>query len=142
MTAVPTSRRHIIRIISAPPVFEKTGPEDQLELRTAVRTYTRIMEGLTTARLAHEGGVNVETIRYYERHGLLPKPPRTPSGYRVFSDEAVTRLRFIKHAQDLGFSLREIKELLSLRVKPGSSCSDVRRKAEAKITDVDQKIQL
>jgi MerR family mercuric resistance operon transcriptional regulator len=99
------------------------------------------MEGLTTARLAHEGGVNVETIRYYERHGLLPKPPRTHSGYRVFSDEAVTRLRFIKHAQDLGFSLKEIKELLALRVKPGSSCSDVRQRAEAKITDVDQKIQ-
>src|SRR6266704_2598575 len=141
MTAVPTSRRHIIRIISAPPVFEKTGPEDQLELRTAVRTYTRIMEGLTTARLAHEGGVNVETIRYYERHGLLPTPPRTHSGYRVFSEDAVKRLRFIKHAQDLGFSLKEIKELLALRVRPGSSCVDVRRKAEAKIVDVESKVR-
>jgi DNA-binding transcriptional MerR regulator len=72
------------------------------------------MEGLTTAKLAHEGGVNVETIRYYERHGLLPRPPRTHSGYRVFSDDAVTRLRFIKHAQALGFSLNEIKDLLTL----------------------------
>src|SRR5260370_2214429 len=99
------------------------------------------MEGLTTAKRDNEGGVNVETIRYYERHGLLPKPPRTHSGYRIFSDDAVTRLRFIKHAQDLGFSLKEIKELLSLRVRPGSSCADVRRKAEAKIVDVDQKIQ-
>src|SRR6266704_5487404 len=141
MTAVPTSRRHIIRIISAPPVFEKTGPEDQLELRTAVQTYTRSMEGLTTSKLAHEGGVNVETIRYYERHGLLPTPPRTHSGYRIFSEDAVKRLRFIKHAQDLGFSLKEIKELLALRVRPGSSCVDVRRKAEAKIVDVEQKIQ-
>src|SRR5467141_2837814 len=110
-------------------------------LCTPVRTYTQVMEGLTTAKLAHEGGVNVETIRYYERHGLLPKPPRTHSGYRVFSEDAVVRLRFVKHAQELGFSLKEIKELLSLRVKPGSSCADVRRKAEAKITDVDQKIR-
>jgi MerR family transcriptional regulator, copper efflux regulator len=99
------------------------------------------MEGLTTAKLANEGGVNVETIRYYERHGLLPKPPRTHSGYRIFSDDSVKRLRFIKHAQDLGFSLKEIKELLALRVRPGSSCVDVRRKAEAKIVDVEAKVR-
>ena len=98
------------------------------------------MEGLKTAQLAHEGGVNVETIRYYERQGLLPKPPRTPSGYRVFSDEAVARLRFIKRSQELGFSLKEVKELLTLRVRVGSSCADVRRRAEAKIVDVDEKI--
>ena len=99
------------------------------------------MEGLTTAKLANEGRVNIETIRYYERHGLLSKPPRTQSGYRIFSEDAVTRLHFIKHAQDLGFSLKEIKELLELRIKPGSSCADVRRRAEAKIVDVDQRIQ-
>src|SRR6266851_4495169 len=85
-----------------------------LALCTMVRTYTRDMEGFTTARLANAGGVNVETIRYYERHGLLPKPPRTHSGYRVFSEDSVKRLRFIRHAQELGFSLTEIKELLSL----------------------------
>jgi MerR family copper efflux transcriptional regulator len=99
------------------------------------------MEGLTTSQLASEGGVNVETIRYYERHGLLPKPPRTPSGYRKFSEEAVTRLRFIRRSQELGFSLNEIKELLALRVKPGGSCVDVRRKAEAKVVAVDEKIR-
>src|SRR5882724_849191 len=99
------------------------------------------MEGLTTAKLANEGGVNVETIRYYERHGLLPKPPRTHSGYRIFSDDSVKRLRFIKHAQDLGFSLKEIKELLALRVRPGSSCVDVRRKTEAKVADVESRIR-
>jgi DNA-binding transcriptional MerR regulator len=98
------------------------------------------MEGLTTAQLAHEGGVNVETIRYYERHGLLPKAPRTASGYRKFSGDYVTRLRFIRHAQELGFTLKEVKELLAIRVKPGSSCADVRRKAETKIADVDEKI--
>ena len=99
------------------------------------------MEGFTTAQLANEGGVNVETIRYYERHGLLPKPPRTPSGYRVFSEDAVTRLRFIKRSQELGFSLKEVKELLTLRVRQGSGCADVRRRAEAKIADVDEKVR-
>ena len=99
------------------------------------------MGALTTAKLAGKGGVHVETIRYYERHGLLPKPPRTPSGYRIFSEDAVTRLRFIKRSQDLGFSLKEIKELLSLRARPGSTCADARDKAQAKIADVDEKIR-
>ena len=83
----------------------------------------------------------METIRYYERHGLLPRPPRTPSGYRKFSSDDVARLRFIRHAQELGFTLKEVKELLNLRVRRGSSCADVRRKAEAKIADVDEKIR-
>ena len=99
------------------------------------------MEGLTTAKLAKGGGVNVETIRYYERHGLLPKVPRTASGYRQFTEDHAIRLRFIRRAQALGFTLKEVKELLALRVRPGSSCADVRRKAEGKITDVDQKIR-
>lgn len=99
------------------------------------------MEGLTTARLAREVGVNVETIRYYERHGLLPKVPRTASGYRQFSEDHAIRLRFIRRAQELGFTLKEVKELLEIRVKPGSGCADVRRKAEAKTADVDQKIR-
>ena len=99
------------------------------------------MEGLTTAKLAKEGGVNVETIRYYERHGLLPKVPRTASGYRQFSADHAIRLRFIRRAQELGFTLKEVKELLTIRVKPGSGCADVRRRAEAKIVDVDEKIR-
>src|SRR2546427_1298955 len=99
------------------------------------------MDGFKTSEVAKQGGVNLETIRYYERRGLLPKPPRTPAGYRTFGTDAVKRLRFIKHAQELGFSLKEIKELLNLRVRPGSICADVRQKAEAKITDVDEKIR-
>src|SRR5437870_5120255 len=67
-----------------------------LALRTIVRTYTQDMEGMSTAKAARLGGVNVETIRYYERHGLVPKPPRTRAGYRIFSDDAVKRLQFIK----------------------------------------------
>jgi DNA-binding transcriptional MerR regulator len=99
------------------------------------------MEGLTTAKLAKQGGVNVETIRYYERHGLLPKVPRTASGYRKFSGNHVVQLQFIRRAQELGFTLKEVKELLAIRVKPGSSGGDVRRKAEIKIADVDEKIR-
>src|SRR5260370_20194248 len=112
-----------------------------LELCPVVRSYTVDMEELTTAKLAREGGVNVETIRYYERHGLLRKAPRTPSGYRKFSNADLNRLRFVRRAQELGFTLKEVKELLAIRVKPGSSCGDVRRKAEAKIADFDQKVR-
>ena len=99
------------------------------------------MDGLKSSEVAKQGGVNLETIRYYERRGLLPKPPRTPSGYRTFDREAVRRLRFIKQAQALGFSLKEISELLSLRVDPRRSCGDVRARAEAKLADIEEKIR-
>ena len=99
------------------------------------------MNHLTIGQLAKQGGVNLETIRYYERRGILPQPPRTSSGYRVFSNESVRRLRFIKRAQVLGFSLREIEELLTLRARPGRSCANVQAKAKAKIADIDTKLQ-
>ena len=92
-------------------------------------------------RLARLGGVNLETIRYYERQGLLQKPPRTPAGYRLFPSETARRLRFIKRAQELGFSLSEIRELLALRMKPGTQREHIRVLAETKIADIDQKIQ-
>lgn len=98
-------------------------------------------EKLTISRLAHLGGVNLETIRYYERQGLLPSPPRTAAGYRVFPREAARRLRFIKRAQELGFSLNEISELLELRMKPGAKQADIRMRAEVKIADIEQKIR-
>ncbi len=99
------------------------------------------MEGITIGRLAREGQVNVETIRYYERRGLLPRPPRRPSGYRIFSPSAVQVLRFVKTAQALGFALKEIKELLSLHIQPGRSCADIRERAEQKFAEIDQKIR-
>ena len=99
------------------------------------------MNTLRTADVAKQGGVNLETIRYYERRGLLPKPPRTAAGYRTFDPAAVRRLRFIKQAQAIGFSLKEVKELLALRVDPRTSCADVRRRAEAKIVDIDEKLR-
>jgi len=98
-------------------------------------------ERLTIGKLAQLGGVNLETVRYYEREGLLPKPPRTTAGYRIFPRDAARRLRFIKRAQELGFSLTEIRELLSLRMKPGTRHADVRSRAQAKIVDIEQKIR-
>jgi len=99
------------------------------------------IESLTIGRLARAVGVNLETVRYYERRGLLPKPPRSGSGYRLFPAEAKRRLRFIRRAQELGFSLGEIRELLSLRVAPTAKRADVRRRAQAKITDIEAKIR-
>ena len=96
---------------------------------------------LTIGRLAQEAGINLETVRYYERRGLLPKPPRTASGYRMFPPEAARRLRFIKRAQDLGFSLKEIRELLALRTSPRTSTQEVRKRAEVKIADIERKIK-
>src|SRR5712692_1093899 len=96
---------------------------------------------ISTSQLAKRGGVNLETIRYYERTGLLPKPPRSGAGYRQFLPESVRRVQFIKRAQELGFSLKEIKELLALRIAPGSTRADVRKRAEAKIADIEGKVQ-
>jgi MerR family mercuric resistance operon transcriptional regulator len=98
------------------------------------------METLTISRLARLGGVNLETVRYYERRGLLPKPPRTQAGYRQFSPEAARRIRFIKRAQELGFSLDEVQELLALRLDSRKSRAAVRSRAEEKIVNIDRKI--
>jgi MerR family mercuric resistance operon transcriptional regulator len=98
-------------------------------------------KSLTIGHLAKEAGVNLETVRYYERRGLLPTPPRSASGYRLFPSVAARRLRFIRRAQELGFSLSEIRELLSLRISPNAKGADVRKRAEAKIADIDAKIK-
>ena len=99
------------------------------------------MKSLTIGRLAKEGGVNLETVRFYERRGLLPKPPRSASGYRLFPADAARRLRFIRSAQKLGFSLKEIRELLSLRVSRATKSRDIRARTEGKIADIDAKIR-
>ena len=98
-------------------------------------------ESLTIGKVATQGGVKVQTIRYYERRGLLPKPARTQSGYRKYSDDAIRRLRFIRQAQALGFSLSEIEELLSLRMRPGTTCGDIKQRARQKIATVNGKIE-
>jgi MerR family mercuric resistance operon transcriptional regulator len=96
---------------------------------------------LTIGRLAKEAGANLETVRYYERQRLVPKPPRTPSGYRVYPADAIRRLRFIKRAQELGFSLREVRELLSLQASRTATSAAVRTRAKAKIADIEAKIR-
>ncbi len=99
------------------------------------------MERLTTGRLARLTGVNRETIRYYERQGLLGAPPRTGSGYRVYPRKAINVVRFIKRAQALGFSLREVAELLALTGEIGTDCSDIRETARRKLADIEAKIR-
>ena len=99
------------------------------------------MQRLTSSRLAQLGGVNLETVRYYERRGLLPKPPRTQAGYRQFPAETAERLRFIKRAQELGFSLEEVAELLALRIEPEQNRADIRARAEARIADIESKMK-
>ena len=86
------------------------------------------MKSLTIGKLARASRVNIETIRFYERKGLLPNPPRSEAGYRLFPEETLERVRFIRNAKELGFSLKEISELLSLRLGPKSTCADVQRK--------------
>jgi MerR family mercuric resistance operon transcriptional regulator len=98
------------------------------------------MGTLPIGRLAKKAQVNIETVRYYERRGLLPEPPRRQSGYRQYSENDVSRLLFIKRAQTLGFTLKEISELLNLRVDPDTTCGDVKKRAEAKIADIEEKI--
>lgn len=88
---------------------------------------------LKIGQVAERGGVNLQTIRYYEREGLLPEPPRLQSGYRMFPDDTVRRVRFIKGAQDLGFTLSEIKELLALRIDQERNSAEVRTLAQAEI---------
>jgi Cu(I)-responsive transcriptional regulator len=89
---------------------------------------------------AREAGVNAQTLRYYERRGLLPRPPRRGSGYREYSDDAVRLVRFIKRAQDLGFSLDEVEQLVRLRGVRRNDRHRVRAIAARKIADIDRKI--
>ncbi|MBI3983311.1 MAG: MerR family transcriptional regulator [Gemmatimonadetes bacterium] len=96
---------------------------------------------LTIGRAAQAANVNAQTLRYYERRGLLLPVKRTPSGYRQYSEDTVARLRFIKRAQELGFSLKEIQGLLALRVRHGSACDAVERRTRQKIALVERKIE-
>ena len=98
------------------------------------------MDGLTIGEVAERAKVHIETLRYYERRGLVASPPRSIANYRLYPEDAVRRVRFIKRAQELGFSLKEIKELLSLRAAPEAGCAEVRAHTEAKIKDIDEKI--
>ncbi|MCC7133078.1 MAG: MerR family transcriptional regulator [Gemmatimonadales bacterium] len=93
---------------------------------------------LTIGQVAKAADVNIETIRYYERRGLFPSPRRTAAGYRQYEGDAVRRLKFVKRAQDLSFTLKEIEELLALRVHHGEACDAVERQVRQKIIRVER----
>lgn len=99
------------------------------------------MEELTIGKIAGRTGVGIETIRFYERQGLIAPPPRTDAGYRLYPADTVARLRFIKNAKQLGFSLKEIGELLSLHEAPDATKADVKQRTEAKIREIETKIR-
>lgn len=94
---------------------------------------------LTTGQVAEEAGVKNDTVRYYEERGLIDEPPRTSSGYRQFPPDTVQRINFIKRAQELGFTLAEIEDLLELADGKGSA-EDILTKTESKIAEIEQKI--
>lgn len=99
------------------------------------------MSGLRIGELASRAQVGVETVRFYERRGLLPEPPRRASGYREYPQESVARLQFVRRAQRLGFTLVEIRELLALHPESKSACSAVQLRAEEKLADVRGRIR-
>ena len=99
------------------------------------------MKKLTVGKLAKARGIGVETVRYYEKRGLLPEPERLPSNYRVYSKDTINRVRFIKRAQELGFTLEEISELLALSEDEGADCGDICDKAEEKVKDIELRIK-
>ena len=95
---------------------------------------------MTIGRLAKAAGVGVETIRFYERKGLIKKPSRRDGGFRYYSVDEASRVRFVKRAQELGFTLREVKELLDLQSKRKVTGAQVREKAEEKVEEIRLKI--
>ena len=99
-----------------------------------------MMQTLTIGQVAQRAGVGIATVRFYERQGLIAAPARGASGYRQYPEETVLRLGFIRRAKALGFSLREIRVLLALRVNATMSSGEVKARAQAKITDIEGKI--
>ena len=96
---------------------------------------------MTRGVFALRAGIGLETVRYYERIGLLEEPARTTSGYRVYGPEDLSRLMFIKRAKALGFSLDDIRELIALKVEKGCDCGDIAHRAEYRLADVRQRIE-
>ncbi|MDX2094657.1 MAG: heavy metal-responsive transcriptional regulator [Alphaproteobacteria bacterium] len=98
------------------------------------------MTGLTIGKLAKICAVSTDTVRYYERVGVLLRPERTAAGYRVYARQSVQRLQFIRRAQSLGFTLEEIKELLTLHRLETTDCGDIKQRTEKKIDEIKQRI--
>jgi len=124
-------------------IYEAQAVENVVARATPLDAVPRYMVHacfMRTGEVAAEVGVNIQTLRYYERRGILPKPKRTSAGYRVYSSDAVSLLRFIKRAQELGFTLHEIEELLRLRNNKRATCQEVKTAAASKVVDIDAKI--
>ena len=97
------------------------------------------LKALTIGTMAKRAGVRVDTVRFYERRGLLPEPTRSPAGYRTYSDETIDRIQFIRRAKTLGFSLDEIQKVLGLQDLGGAK-ADVKQLATTKLAQIDEKI--
>ena len=100
----------------------------------------RIVTGLNRGGLARRTGCNLETVRYYEKIGLLPEPPRSANAYRVYDETHVHRLRFVLQGRELGFSIEEIRGLLDLVDGGNQTCAEVKARTEHHLTDVRAKI--
>lgn len=96
---------------------------------------------MTRGEVARRAGVGGETVRFYEREGLLDEPGRTRTGYRQYDVAALARLKFIRRAKELGFSLREIRDLLALRLDDGADCTDVQQRAERRLGEIRARIR-
>jgi len=99
------------------------------------------MSEMTIGAVAKAAGVGVETVRFYERKKLIGQPARPLGGIRRYDRQSVQRIRFIKQAQELGFTLAEVMQLLELRLDPTRNCAEVKAEAEAKICDIDSKVE-
>lgn len=98
------------------------------------------MKTFTVGQLAKKANVNVETVRYYEQRRLLPEPARSESKYRQYTEKDVARIVFVRRAKELGFTLKEISELLSLKLDSETICGDVQKLAAQKITDIEKRM--
>ncbi|MBY0472633.1 MerR family transcriptional regulator [bacterium] len=99
------------------------------------------MEAFTIGSLAEDAGVGIQTVRFYERKGLLKQPPRRGSGYRQYTADDAKLIRFIKRAQELGFTLKEVKTLLDLQATTKSACADVKKSADQKVVEIENRIK-
>jgi len=99
------------------------------------------MTFLSIGQIAERTGLTVETVRFYEKKTLINEPQRSPAGYRQYPPETVRRVQFIQNAKNVGFTLKDIGELLALARNPGTSCGDIKQRATQKIEEVDHKIR-
>jgi len=99
------------------------------------------MRAMKIGEIAKRSGVGIETIRYYEREGLLREPERRPSGYRQYDESTIEQLEYIRQAKELGFTLAEVRELLELSFVAHAGCDHIRLRAEVKVADIEEKIR-